>query len=392
MKWINKGFEFEKIAEKLIDLFERKKTCYIFGAGIMGKELFPVLKYFDCFSGFIDNDINKQRDGYCTEKVISFQDFLRKENKETIVIAASDKNTILIRNQLENCNLMHGIDFFEYGEFVNEIFPIVATYYYQKVFVNIAQITLTERCTLKCRKCAHACYAIDASAQDMMLEEVYRSADIFFSKVDYIREFVLIGGEPLLYKEIEKVITYIGEKYRNRMSIFCITTNGTIVPSKEILEVCKKQDVLFRISNYSAQLPRLKKAHYKLVEKLKEWNISYILGEEDLLWRDYGFEYVNHGVNNANLIEVFDKCKTICREIRGNRFYYCVMARSVTENLKYNVGEFDYLDLEALDSELYQKEILEFNLGYSEKGYLDMCQFCHGAEAFNYPIPAAEQI
>lgn len=36
--------------------------------------------------------------------------------------------------------------------------------------------------------------------------------------------------------------------------------------------------------------------------------------------------------------------------------------------------------------------LLEFNLGYSEKGYLDMCHRCHGIDAVNYPIPIAEQL
>ena len=62
------------------------------------------------------------------------------------------------------------------------------------------------------------------------------------------------------------------------------------------------------------------------------------------------------------------------------------------ENTGRNVGEEDYLDFEKLDDKYYITEILEYNLGYSEKGYLDMCRYCHGAEAYKYPIPAAEQV
>ncbi len=42
---------------------------------------------------------------------------------------------------------------------------------------------------------------------------------MFFSKVDYIQEFVLIGGEPLLYEKLPQVIEYIGSKYRNQINI-----------------------------------------------------------------------------------------------------------------------------------------------------------------------------
>ena len=39
-----------------------------------------------------------------------------------------------------------------------------------------------------------------------------------------------------------------------------------------------------------------------------------------------------------------------------------------------------------------KKVVLEFQQGFSEKGYLDMCNHCNGADAVNHPIPCAEQI
>ena len=106
---------------------------------------------------------------------------------------------------------------------------------------------------------------------------------------------------------------------------------------------------------------------------------------------DYGFECVDHGTDEEYLIKVFDACRMPCREVRENRFYYCVMARSVSDNLKFYVGQKDYLDLDGLTGKEYKKELLEFTLGYSDKGYLDMCRHCNGAEARNCPIPPAEQ-
>ena len=43
------------------------------------------------------------------------------------------------------------------------------------------------------------------------------------------------------------------------------------------------------------------------------------------------------------------------REIQGNKFHFCVMARTVSENLKYNVGKDDYLDFDGLQGENYKK-------------------------------------
>ena len=67
------------------------------------------------------------------------------------------------------------------------------------------------------------------------------------------------------------------------------------------------------------------------------------------------------------------------------------MARSVSDNLGFGVGKDDYLELADL-GENGKKVFLEFDMGYSQKGYLDMCNFCHGADAVKYPVPAAVQM
>ncbi len=390
MIWKNKGHELDqKVADLLAQNPQRK--YYIFGAGLLGKELMPVLQAYGCLAAFIDNSIEKQREGVGKIPVISMETYLNLKDGQ-IVIAASPQNTIVIREQLKSFSLKHERDFFLYDEFVNQIFPIISVYGFGKSYVSLVQITLTERCTLKCKKCAHGCFAVDNSrSEDMSLSQAYKSADSFFAKVDFIKEFVLIGGEPFLYKDFAKVIEYIGERYRGQIGIYAITTNGTIVPEEDVLRACRKYGVLVRISNYIRQIPRLKSFIERLIDTLEENKVSFALGDEESEWMDYGFECVDHGTDEEYLIKVFDACRTPCREVRENRFYYCVMARSVSDNLKFYVGQKDYLDLDGLTGKEYKKELLEFTLGYSDKGYLDMCRHCNGAEARNCPIPPAEQ-
>lgn len=100
---------------------------------------------------------------------------------------------------------------------------------------------------------------------------------ILFSKVDIVREFVLIGGEPFLYKELSEIISYIGEKYRDKISIFSIVTNGTIIPTQEVLGLCQKHNVLVRISDYSETLEWVKERNMQLIDKLRQNKVSHIL-------------------------------------------------------------------------------------------------------------------
>jgi len=392
MKWNNRGHEFDIVAEKLLQNQEKFRCIYIFGAGLIGANLTAVLQAYGILAGFIDNDIKKQHEGYKGYAVYSFEEY-RKEHKGFIVIAASDKNIPPISKQLEDADLSEEQDFVTHTKFCNEIFPIVSVYLFSKVYIDVAQISLTERCSLKCRKCAHGCFAVDNSrAKDLTIEQVYKSADSFFGRVDFVREFVLIGGEPMLYKQLPEAVQYIGERYGKQIGVFSITTNGTILPDETLLRVCNAQNVLFRISNYSGTIARLKNTYNMLTKLLDQNGVAYELGMEEKEWMDYGFDCVDRIADADELIRVFDTCKTPCREVRENRYYFCVMARSVSDNMGFHIGKDDFLDLDVLTGEQYKKEFMEFNFGYSDKGYLDMCRHCNGADSAKYPIPAAEQV
>lgn len=392
MKWINKGHELDSKADRLIKKFNLNKKIYIFGAGLLGADLQIELEYFGCFAGFIDNDVEKQEKGVDGWTVIPLSKYLERKDRGIIVIAADEKNIPAISRQLEESGLQQDTDYYIGQEFQRRLFPVLAAYYYNVSYTEISQISLTERCTLRCRKCAHACPNSNHMNSDLSFEEVRRSADSFFRVMDITKEFVLIGGEPLLYKQLTEAVAYIGSRYRKQMIIFSITTNGTLLPSEEVLEQCRKYKVLFRISNYSVELPRLKERYASLIALLEKWDIEYSLGKPEINWFDYGFDYVERKASEKELIKVFDACGTKCHEVRGNKYYFCVMARSVSDNMGLGIGREDYLDLDRLPEDDYKKILLEFNDGYSDKGYLEMCRRCNGAEALNYLIPPAEQI
>lgn len=390
MKWTDKGKE-NIFAEKCIsDINETTKFC-LYGAGELGGDLYKTLKHYKMFKCFIDNNKELQEKGYRDELVLSENEYFGKYTNYPIVICASNKNTLNIVNNLKEKGLIYNKDYYICKEFTHKILPVILYKLYDQVFMGLAQICVTERCTLKCKKCAHGCYNVANTQKDLELKQVKQSADIFFSKVNYIQEFVLIGGEPLLYGDLIDAIDYIGSRYRNRINIFSITSNGTITPSKELIDKCKEYNVLIRISNYSGTLKKLEFQYQKLQTLFTTNEVLFRISKKENEWVDYGFDYYKRECDDKKLIEVFDACNTPCHEIRENKFYYCVMARSVADNLCINVGD-DYLDFNKLSGDNWKRILLEFIMGYSEKGYLDMCRYCHGADSYKYPIPAAEQM
>lgn len=388
MKWSSPKEELDGKAEVIVKEFRKRKQIVLFGAGKIGEEIRGKLDYYGIFGGFIDNDRQKQSNGKDGMDVYSLEHYLQTQENKWIVISTGEEKYDDICRQLKESGLKEKIDFWKARDFVEEILPIISFYHFNKLYVDLAQISVTERCTLHCQKCAHACQNVDCSKEDMSLEKVKESADYFFKYVDIVSEFVLIGGEPLLYKELSEAIKYIGEYYRNKIMIFSITTNGTIIPDDKFVEVCKKYDVTIRIFDYSNTLPRLSRRYQHLYEKLNGLSVIIWKTDKENSWFDYGFDTIDRGEDTQVLLAAFDGCKTNCREIRGSRYYYCVMARSVPENLGWNIGEKDFLELEGLED---KKLFFEFQQGFSKKGYLDMCRYCRGADAKNYLVPAAEQ-
>ena len=392
MKWKNKGHEYDSIRSRLLEQFGQHPHFYVFGAGIIGRMVGRLFEEYGCFAGFIDNNATLSLG---TNNIITLDKYLNldKESQYPIVISTNLTAKEQIAQQLDGCGKVGEKDYFYYADFVSNIFPLLSLYLWKRSFVRIAQISLTERCTLKCKKCAHGCFAVTRDSKDMEFEKAVHSIDSFFNVVDYINELMLIGGEPFLYERLVDVIEFISSKYRNRINRLSIITNGTVLPKDYVLESLKKNKVFIHISNYTGTLPRLEKQYNNLTDALKEREIAYTLGPKQLEWMDYGFGYYCRNAGSEELERVFDECHTSCREIRENRYYHCIMARAVSENLKYEVVEDDYLDLDMLHGELGKSIFEEYELGYSDKGYSEMCNYCRGGkEAMKYIVPAAEQV
>lgn len=392
MKWNNKGHEFDFLWDELISKNGNKQRgIWLFGAGEHGKRILEQYKDDWYIKGFIDNDIQKQGviiEGY---PVISLDEYIANNRVDYVVICVSEQYIDSLCIQMKDKGLLQRKDFCNYDYYQRMIKPLTYLYGENKLYLPIVQLSLTERCTLKCKKCAHGC-AYAKNPRDMDLEYAIESLNCIFSVVDYVNEFYLIGGEPLLYQNLGKVIEYIGEKYRDRIKVLSITTNGTILPTEELIRLAKKYNIYFRISNYSNLLSRLNANYEKWEQALQENNINYIHEFEGAWWTDYGFDHLNRCFDRATIDKVFNECATPCREIRGTRFYYCISARSWRENANLYTEKDEYLDLSVLPKDRAKFILFEYDMGFSDKGYLDMCNYCYGADMVNHRIPSAEQI
>lgn len=111
-------------------------------------------------------------------------------------------------------------------------------------------------CNLNCKLCASAapCYSKAASTP---IDRLLKIIDRYFQVVPYVEKLAVSGGEPLLYPNLPEVLSAI-EPHLSQTGSVEIITNGTIVPSGEVLEAAGQLGDKFRfmIDNYGETLSK----------------------------------------------------------------------------------------------------------------------------------------
>jgi len=216
---------------------------------------------------------------------------------------------------------------------------------------------------------------------DNDLELLIKSFDNFIEAVDYCYEVRMIGGEPLMYKNINKVIEHVLSK--KNIGNIIIYTNGTIVPKRDKINIFKNPKIYFKISNYGSHSRNVE----KLEKTLAENRIHYIT-ERVTTWQD------------CAKIDDFKRTDTLNKEIFGNccvnetltmlhgKLYLCPYSAHV-ENLKIIKPKVkEHVELFSFDQNNLKTQIRDLYFG---KEFLEACKICNGRDHNVASIPAAEQ-
>lgn len=372
MKWDNKGHEFDNFASEIVD-----KDFYIYGCGEIGQALYKDIKNANCLKGFIDNSIDKVGTKYKDIPIYSHTELLKNEKKENIcVIVAVGKayETEIIKSCLE-AGFEENKNLFIYWNFKKTILPILYAYICNKVYLNVFSLSVTDKCSLRCKDCA-LLFPYLKEKRDRELQEIKKDLDILFRNVDYISFFEIIGGEPFLYPELDEVIRYIGEYYGEKVGKLVVTTNATIIPKENILDVLKEYNVEVGISDYK-KIESLHKNTYRLKSILEKKAVQYLVNSE-LVWVDFGLKDRSINKSAVDAEETMHTCGIECITLRDGKLYYCFAA--------YMAEKIFYCDKEGVNSgvidllreNVSSKVIMEWSLGYTDLGYLEMCKHCNG--------------
>ncbi len=390
MKWKNKGHEFDDKG----NMFLMQNEIVIYGAGDCGKKFCEFLTDLEIETLFVDGDRKKQIQGCMGKKVLSpLQLFSMPESKKNVVIATTPCYTSEIRKILESHGYIYKENFWEMEDFCQNILPIYMMYVKNKLYMDSIGFLSTTVCNLRCDACLNFT-PYNKHPQHVNFKQAKETLDLYFKAVDYVRFMSYTGGEPLLYPYVDELLDYIGKNYRNRIHIIGMSTNCTIIPKDSTCELLKKHNIQVFIDDYSKYVEKSKEILPQITEKLDSYGIVYYVNTgEDVFWIDLApFETDNTCLSEEELINYRNKCAVPYREVREGKIYSCNYASFAIKAGIQEDSPNDYFELSEYNKEK-KKELLEFVLGYTEKGYVDFCKHCAGFLPINpYKKPMGRQV
>lgn len=368
MKWRNKGHEYDAVYQKMAE----KRSFYLFGAGDYGRQFINTLSVEIQINGYIDNDPNKQGDSIQGKKCYSLEE-INLAPEEGIIITMSQLARIVPVEQLKQRGYVENEDFFVIEEFLS----VYNVYKNDRVYFSGISFLPSTICNLKCRHCLN----FNPFAKEYYVREwdaLVKDVDLFFSCVDRIMLFHISGGEPMLYKHTADLVEYIDKNYGHRIDKLRTVTNGTIVPDNEILEKLAMYHVEVTVDDYREAVPHFREKFDKVIGKLEEFHVDYYINKVDN-WIDLAPEKTDYSAMTDEQLEAHrSACNQSWQELRDGKLYSCNYAAYAT--VAGIAGEQDLeesYDLTQFTSEK-KKELVEFRLGYTTKGYTNFCRKCRG--------------
>lgn len=374
MKWRNKGHEFDVMFQEI----EKKKKFYLFGAGDYGNQFIRIFGDELPISAYIDNDERKQGTVVNGYPCIALDEAEQKADIG-IIVTMSQIARVKPMEQLKQSGLMEDRDYFTIEKFLS----VYMLYQHDKVYFSSISFLPSTACNLNCKHCLNFNpFAKQFYVRDW--EELKKDIDLFFSCVDHIMLFHVSGGEPMVYKHTADLIAYIDKNYGNRIGTLRTVTNGTVVPKDELLEKLSKCNVEVTIDDYRNAVPKFRDRFDQLVEKFDEYGIRYYINKVDS-WIDLAPERTDFSSWSDEQLEKHrDACNQSWQELRDGKLYSCNYAAYAT--VAGIAGEQDIeetFDLKKYkmrfqDDVSVKKELIEFRLGYTTKGYTNFCKKCRG--------------
>lgn len=233
---------------------------------------------------------------------------------------------------------------------------------------------VTSFCTLKCKECCCFIpyYKKEGQLLPLSFEKFKTELDLLLESVDLVYRFTFMGGEPFMVKDLPKMMEYAASKSQIQ-HIYC-ATNGTLIPSKELINVAKNnKKIIISISNYLANeglKPALKSNGLVTLFNLNKVQCS-LSNTDDLIWHSrQNFFDKNTGSQKAE--KNYAMCGAIyCTTYMEGKLYLCQVCAYLDRNMEgFEIEQNEYVNI--LNNQNAKKNLIKF----WQNKYFEVCGWC----------------
>lgn len=247
--------------------------------------------------------------------------------------------------------------------FIQKIINIIVSISGNFRRLHFVELIVTTKCNLACKECSNLIPLMKGNSTTYSYLEVKAMIENLMRHFDVIYNLQIQGGEPLLNNDLSKIIQYILQ-YRNRIRNIWIISNGTIMPSVELLETLRDTKVTFAVSNYD-----LNKAHaMRISERCNQFNVPY-RRRRATTWYHFSITEVhaNKSTLKGDLIKKYNACPMRdCPSLKGNKLYLCSRLANIVD---VRSGIFD-------DGIILNDSADNISGLFLHKCYSDNCKYC----------------
>ncbi len=251
-------------------------------------------------------------------------------------------------------------------------------------YLYSVDLSVTEICNLRCKNCnaLMPCYEKPKHSE---YEEIIKDLEVLFCGRTY-RHVCIEGGEAFLWKDLPRLIAYLCGK-DNLLRIY-LYTNGTIIPSKELLDVLKNSKVGVSISDYG------KRSRIDEVTKvLSENGVKYWVCQQK--WFELASYHKNKTPNDYFNRVVSDCCKAGGlgdSYLSEGILYRCPEQGNLHKLGIFESNENEYVNLRQENNKELQEKIDRFINPKKLTVVPSLCHYCNGRGYVGKEVPPAEQL
>lgn len=251
-----------------------------------------------------------------------------------------------------------------------------------KYIISRVAVSVTNQCSLKCRDCNNLMpyckekFTIDVKEQIRDLEKLLYYAD-------GIINVEVIGGEPFVYRQLPELLQYLCDM--PKIKFIEITSNGTILPSKEILELLKNPKVCVLLSDYGKVNSEKANRTYRYLKQ----NQICVQNLKNREWIQGGnVEKRKKGRMRLKYEYFHCDARKDCRTLYKGRLYVCGRA-PILDELELLTDESSFVDIRKMNADkmIGRKRLYDF----FKNDYAESCAYCDCSSDFTCWIESGIQ-